>query len=331
LQITVITTKALRQRAMGFSLLALLLTGCGRAPAETLPEVSSHRECLLNLISPLESTQVSGGQDLRITLYLVDQNGLPVEGATVQAELWTPSGKRFASLPCTDRGEGRYLSEYASLSLRGASGTWHVIGKATWDDGQQAEVEGTLQVKPSISEMYQDRYGFWIEHPRIFGLGTGFYNLSESGGLHFEDWLNEDGSGYVILDNYRYNTIGVTFAALEVHWRHVAFPADGAVAIAYAQSLAGSGLHHQDPDTPLTDLAAKTVTFQGRPAWQVLGRGSEYYVSKAANEYPVEWLMFHCPGSDWLWSLVVSTDHEDYMNHLRAVQETFECPPVNWR
>jgi hypothetical protein len=191
LQITVITTKALRQRAMGFSLLALLLTGCGRAPAETLPEVSSHRECLLNLISPLESTQVSGGQDLRITLYLVDQNGLPVEGATVQAELWTPSGKRFASLPCTDRGEGRYLSEYASLSLRGASGTWHVIGKATWDDGQQAEVEGTLQVKPSISEMYQDRYGFWIEHPRIFGLGTGFYNLSESGGLHFEDWLND--------------------------------------------------------------------------------------------------------------------------------------------
>jgi hypothetical protein len=114
-------------------------------------------------------------------------------------------------------------------------------------------------------------------------------------------------------------------------WRSAAFPADGETAIAYAQSLAGTGLHHQDPDTPLTDLAAGAVTFQGRSAWQVLGRGKEYYVAQAASEYPVEWLMFHCPGSDWLWSLVLSTDHEDYMDHLRAVQETFECPPANWR
>jgi len=343
---TVAATYNLRQCTVGFSLLVLLLTGCGGTPAETVPDASPippgaasvapaptlpapRQRGVLTIESPLEDARVKGGGDIRIALYLVDHHGLHVEGATVQAALWTPSGDWFANLPCTDAGRGRYLSDHVTLPLRGAGGTWHLRGKATWNAGQSAEAEGTFEAKPSVSEVYQDRYGFWIEHPRIFGLGTGFYNLSQSGGLHFEDWLHDDGSGYVILDNYRYDAMGVTFAALEIHWRHADFPADEAAAIAFAQSLAGAGLHHQDPDTPLTKLTAETVTFKGHAAWHVVGRGSEYYVSKAAAEYPVEWLIFPCPGSGWLWSLVLSADREDYMEHLRALQESFECPPAN--
>jgi hypothetical protein len=345
---------------MGTILITFLLVGCGipevvptsMSPPTTYAEIpvratpvpptstpptsaptaalhASLQEGLLMIISPLETTQLSGGENLRIAFNLVGQDDLPVEGVSVQGELWTPSGEIFASVPCIDIGKGRYVSEYVGLPLRGAGGTWHIIGKATLKDDQIAEVESTFQAKPSISEAYQKRYGFWIEHPKIFGLGTGFYNLSDAGGLHFEDWVNEDGSGYVILDNYRYTTIGVTFAALEIHWRHVEFPVDEATAIDYAQSLVNTGLHHQDPDTPITNLTAKMVSFQSRSAWQVLGRGNEYYVSKAASDYPVEWLILQCPGSDWLWSLVISTDDEVYVNHLRAVRETFECPPIN--
>ena len=239
----------------------------------------------------------------------------------VQAELWTPGGELYASLPCIDNNNGHYLAEYVRLPFRGAGGPWNIVGKATWDDDQQAEQEGTFQANPSISEMYQNRYGFWIEQPHIFGLGTGFYNLSQSGGLHFEDQLYQDGSGYVELDNYRYDAIGVTFAALEIYWRDAEYPADTASAIAYAQSLVGSGLPHQDPGAPLMELTAKQVTFQDRSTWQVTGRTKEFYVSEAAAEYPVEWLMFTCPGSDWLWTLVISTDREPYMSRLRSVQE----------
>ena len=289
---------------------------------------TSHQEDLLSIITPVESAQMSGGESFRIALNLIDLDDLQVTGATVQAELWHPSGELFANLSCVDKGEGRYLSEYVNLPLLESSGAWQVISTATWEEDQQATAERTFQVKPSISEMYKNRYGFWIEHPHIFGLGSGFYNLHETGGLHFEDWLNEDGSGFVILDNYRYIAIGVTFATLEVHWQSVDFPTDGAAAIAFAESLARPGLHHQDPDTPLTKLSAETVTFQGRSAWQVMGLGSEYYVSKAAAEYSVEWLIFQCPGSDWLWSLVIATDNVDYLNHLRDVQKSFDCPPV---
>jgi hypothetical protein len=338
--------KMMRNLAMCCSLLFLLATGCARKSAGEIPTVSFlpsaiasitptaipheiYQEGLLSIISPLENRQASGGENLRVSLYLVDQDDLPVEGATVRAELWSPDGELFASLPCMDKGEGRYVSEYVSLPLRGARGTWHIVGKATWKDGKQAETKHMIQVNHSISEMYQNWHGFWVEHPRVFALGTGFYNLAESGGLHFEDWLYEDGSGYVILDNYRYNAVGITFATLEVHWRHAEFPADGGTAIAHAQNLAESGLHHQEPDTPLTQLSARKVAFQDREAWQVLGRGQEFYVSKAAAEYPVEFMVFQCPDSDWLWSLVIATDRETYLNHLRAVQQTFECPPVS--
>jgi len=342
----VIAIKKLRQIETVFALFILLFTSCNRETTKTMIAASStpsrtasispiatpnapQRDGLLRIISPLESTEVSGGGDLRIALNLVDHDDLPVEGATVQAELRTPGGELYASLHCIDSRKGSYLSDYVSLPLRGAGGPWHIFAKATWKDDQQAEVEGTFQANPSISEMYQDRHGFWIEPPSIYGLGTGFFNLSEAGGLHFEDWLNKDGSGYVILDNYRYVALGVTFTALEIHWRKVELPPDAASAADYAQSLARTGLHHQDPGAPLTELAAKQVTFQGRSAWLVHGRGSQYYVSKAAAEYPIEWLMFHCPGSDWLWTLVLSTDHEPYMNRLRTLQKTFECPPVD--
>lgn len=349
-----LTSNPGRQRTLIYAVLVILLSGCSGGTSETLqagspipiatetntpqatvtttPDVTpgaSHQGGLLSIISPLEDPELRGGTGLSFEFYLVDHDGLPVEGAEVQVALKHPSSKNNTDLLCVEKGEGRYLCEEVNLPLRGGSGTWQVIGEATWEDGQQAKAERNFRVNPSVSEMYQNRYGFWIEHPRIFGVGTGFYNLRESGGLHFEDWLEKDGSGYVILDNYRYDALGVTFATLEVHWQYLDFPDEGEAVMAYAEKLASSGLHHQDPETPITKVTAKKVTFQDRPAWQVLGRGSEFYVAKAAADYPIEWLIFRCPGEDKLWSLVIASDNAGYMNQLRSVQETFECPPVD--
>jgi hypothetical protein len=311
-------------------LVAFLLAGCtgGSVPSTAMSEASA-QEGHLRIVSPLEDTRLSGGGDLRIALSLVDQDDLPIEGAAVQAELWHPGGELFAEIPCEDRGSGSYLAETVSLPLRGSSGTWRIMVRATLPNGQPAEAESAIRAGPSISEIYLERHGFWVEYPQIFGLGTGFYNLQETGGLHFEDWLNGDGSGYVILDNYRYVAIGVTFATLEVHWQDLDFPEDEADAAAFAASLDGAGFHHQDPDTPLKEMAAEAFTFHGRPAWHVSGLGSEYYVSSAGAEYPVEWLILQCPGSDWLWALVIAADDANYMDHLRTVRNTFKCPLAN--
>jgi hypothetical protein len=335
---------AYRQCMMGIAVLVLLLVGCSSAPTKTVinppiiaPSQTASiapaktptqviRDGELSITSPKKSTQISGGSGLRIAFDLADHDDLPIEGALVQAMLWTPAGEYYASLPGTDQGDGRYLTDNIHLPLRDSAGSWRVVGQAFWNNSKQADVEGTIAVDPSVSEMYQNLYGFWINQPQFYGLGTGFYNLSQSGGLHFEDQLNEDGSGYVLLDNYRYGAIGVTFAALEIHWQDYELPIDAVSAAAYAQTLVGSGLPHQDPDAPIMELKAEQVSFQDRPAWQVSGSTREYYVSKAAAEYPVEWLMFTCPRSDWLWTLVISTDQASYMSRLRTLLATFECP-----
>jgi hypothetical protein len=304
-------------------LLAVIMAACSGAAAEP------SRVARLSITSPQQNTHISGGGDLRIALSLVDQDDRPLEGASVRVELHDPGGNLHGSMLCADRGGGSYVAETITLPLRGSQGTWRIKAHAATPDGLSTGAEGSFNANPSISEIYQDRYDFWVEYPRIFGLGTGFSNLHSAGGLHFEDWLIADGNGLVILDNYRYGTVGVTFATLEVHWLDQRYPVNEQNAISVAQESAEAGLHHQEPEAPLTAMSAQASGFQGRPAWLVSGEGSEFYVSEAASAYPIEWLIFECPGSDWLWSLVIAADEVEYMDHLRTVRSSFACPGMN--
>lgn len=312
-----------RVSLVAYALLALVLAACSGAVSE------QPRVVRLSIISPQDNTHLSGGGDLRIALSLVDQDDRPVDGAEVRIELRDPGGELHGSLPCEDRGSGSYVAETVTLPLRGSRGAWRIKAHATTPDGLSTEVEVTFDANPSVCETYQDQYGFWVEYPRIFALGTGFSNLHSAGGLHFEDWLNADGSGLVILDNYRYGTVGVTFATLEVHWLDQTYPVDEEHAISVAAESSEAGLHHQEPEAPLMAMSAQASEFQGRPAWLITGEGTEYYVSGAGAAYPIEWLIFGCPGSDWLWSLVIAADESEYQDHLRAVRSTFECPGTN--
>jgi hypothetical protein len=278
----------------------------------------------LSMVSPLETTELYGGQPLRPAVHLADCDGRPVEGATVQAELWSPSGDLFAAPPCADKGRGSYLADYVTLPMRGAGGTWRLVASATWGEDSRAQAERTFTGIASPSEMYQSQYGFWVDPPCYFNYNLAMYNLHGTGGFHYEDHAYEDGGGYVILDNYRYNVAGVTFAGLDVHWRHADFPADEIAAIAHVQELAG--LNHQEPDTPITGLTAEPTVFQDRPAWHVIAQWKKAYTTRSASSRPAEWLIFRCPDSDWLWTLAISADKTTYMDYLRGVRQTFECP-----
>jgi hypothetical protein len=288
------------------------------SPANQAP---TRQEGSLTMTFPLGTTELVGGQSLRVTVSLVDDNDQPVGGATVQAELWTPKGDVFATLPCADKGQGRYLSDYVRLPLRGTEGTWRVAAQATWEPDGQAQVEQTFKGLSSFSEELQSLYGFWIELSDLFP-----YNVPHADDPRNKYWPYEDG-GYVILANnfFRGGTYGY-FVMLDVHWRHVNLPTDEAAAVAYVQSLAGP--HGKTMDIPATNLVTEPVSFRGWPAWRVNG----HWESTPANGNPpsgglVEWMVFPCPGSDWLWTVVIATNGEEsYMDDLRTLRETFECP-----
>lgn len=284
---------------IGFYLL-FLLPACQQTPSG---------DGKLTVVFPTETTELAGERWLRVAVSLADRDDQPVEGATVQVELRAPNGDVFATLPCTDQGQGRYLADYVQLPGRGAGGTWRVVAWATWDDGKQARGENTFKGLPSLSEELQSQYGFWIGVPssRAFGYSK-LWHYAQS---------YDDGSGYVLIDNRGHGTV-----RLDVHWRHADFPADEAAARAYARDLPISAEveHILDPE-----LVAQAATFQGRPAWLVTGRllSGHGYTALGGD---IEWVIFQCPDSNWLWTLVIHTSNPTYVEHLRTTRETFECP-----
>ncbi|MBU0492618.1 MAG: hypothetical protein KKA73_11500 [Chloroflexi bacterium] len=285
--------------------LLLLLPACQPEPGDGK----------LTVVFPLETTELAGGQLLRVTITLMDNDGQPVEGAVVQAELRAPDGSVFTTIRCADTGQGRYLADYVTLSLRGAGGEWRVVARATWDDGKQAQAERTFKGLPSFSDEIQSEFGFWIEPPNALDCGYRY--------LRRYPMRYEDGSGWVIISNNCHGIVN-----MEIHWRRADFPADEAAAIAHAQYLADSA---QSDLTRIPDpgLVAEQMTFKGYDTWHVTGRWKSTRESTGLiRKGPIEWMIFRCPNSDWLWTLVILTSSEKvYMDaSLRPAWKTFECP-----
>jgi len=291
---------------IGLCLLVLLLLPACQGPGG---------DGQLTIVFPLETTELAGERSLRVSLSLADNAGQPVEGATVQAELHAPNGDVFATLPCADKGQGRYLADYVQLPTRGAEGTWRVVARATWGDDQQAQAERTFKGLPSLSEELQREYGFWVNVPAPRGFG---YSK-----LWHHAQRYDDGSGYVFIDNRGHGTV-----RLDVHWRRADLPADAAAACTYVRDLplSAEAEHIRDPN-----LVAELTTFQGKSAsaghcvWLVTGRllSGHGYTALGGD---IEWLILRCPDSPWLWTLVIHTSNPTYVEHLRQTRETFECP-----
>jgi hypothetical protein len=312
----------------GWELILLIAFILGAAQCSTVsPAVWSvtpaptHQGNTLSVIFPLETTELAGGQSLRITAYLADQGGRPIVGATVKAELWAPNGSLFATVPGVDSGQGRYLTNYQRLPLQGAAGTWRVVVQATKDGTPITQAERTFKGLMSRSEMYLDKYGFWIEGPDFFSCHARNKN--------FRDGSYRDGGGYLLQENHCHGH-GNSAVYFDVHWHVADWPADETAAIAYVRSLVVSIDH--DPDNPGTDLATERTMFQGWPAWRVTGvwHAAPTYGNTPLTGGPVEWTIFRCPDSphDWLWTLVVTTSSgaTSFMDDLRALQNRFECP-----
>ncbi|MBU0492624.1 MAG: hypothetical protein KKA73_11470 [Chloroflexi bacterium] len=294
---------------LGCLLLVPLLAGCQVGEDDRL-----------TIVYPTATTERTGGQTLRITLSLADNDGQPVDGAMVQADLQLPDGSVLTTLDCVDKGQGHYLADYVTLPLRGAGGEWRVIARATWGDGQQARAERAFKGLPSVSERLQKQYGFWIDPPNLFE-----YNEVHPADPHFEERIYPDGGGYVLLENNIPRGTSHLVVNLDVHWQAVSFPADEAAAIAHVRGLGAMNRHNSNP--PSLVQAAQQTTFQGRPAWIITGQW-EYQRSERTSSVlrPAEWLILSCPGSAWVWTIAISTNEPAYMDDLRVLRETFECP-----
>jgi hypothetical protein len=294
-------------------LLLLLLPACQQGPSDGK----------LTVAFPTETTERAGGGALRVTIALVDNDNQPVTGATVQAELRAPNGSVFATLPCADTGQGRYLADYVSLPLKGSKGTWRVVARATWAGDKQAQGESTFKGLVSPSEDIQNQAGCWVEMPKSYDCGDR--------DLVYKVWHAPDGTGYVLINNHCHGSL-----CLNVYWQRADFPADEAAASAHARPLAAIFESRTGAIVELTDvlepnLAVERATFKGQPAWHVSGEWKRTVVDDLSGSNPggsIEWMILRCPGSNYLWTVAIATtrDGDADRENLRTTREKFECP-----
>ena len=306
----------------------VLLAGCGTGVFESPtsesinpPTPCSIAESELNILYPLPYNELIGGQELRVTLSVSDQHGNPIEGINSRVELWSPSNELYADLECIDQNQTRCLTDPVTLPLRNAAGTWSILARTELEDSTSLENTGPFQVLRSFSEGLEENYGFWLDtsSPLFAYAGPPFADPK----LKFHPYLR---GGYVILSNSKISGGVEGFVMLDLHWRPLDYPPNTDSALAYTQDLAGP--HGMTVD--YLDLEAKETEFQGTPAWRVTGYWEEPIITGVnrlgETTYPVEWLIFPCPESDYTWTILITARNPDDLPGLREMAGTFECP-----
>jgi hypothetical protein len=275
----------------------------------------------LNILYPLPYNELIGGQELRVTLAVYNPDGTPIKGIKSQVELWSPANELFVELECIDQGKGRCLADPIVLPIRNAAGTWSILASAELEDGTSLKSSGPFQVIRSFSEGLEEHYGFWLDtNSSLFAYaGPPFADPK----LKFHPYAE---GGYVILSNSRISGGVEEFVMLDVHWNLAEFPEDSEGAIFHIQELAGP--HGMTVD--YLDLKAEEKKFQGTPAWRIKGYWEEPIIARVnrlgETTYPVEWLLFTCPDSEYTWTILITARNPNDMPGLREIAGTFVCP-----
>jgi hypothetical protein len=304
-----------REVSILFILYLLSLNCC--SPTPVLDNQQS--EYNLTIVYPQLSTELVGGQSFRTTIILKNDKDEPVEGASVEATLWTPDGDEFTTFACSDKNNGRYLADHVALPLKNSQGIWRITLRAEMGDELIANGEGQFVGRNSYSERLQALFGFWIELTDLFD-----YYVPNAEDPLLKRYTYKNG-GYVILaNNLTTAQLFNPFVILDVHWRQSELPQDENDAVNYVLNLAGP--HGKTLELSPNDLMAEPANFRGWNAWHVTGWWEQRNALGHTEEpAPLDWMIFRCPGSDWLWTILLTTNEMVYLDDLRSIRETFEC------
>jgi hypothetical protein len=301
-------------------LIALLVCLVTQNCFATVPENNEAEEGYeLSIVYPTEETELVGGQNFRTTLFLTDYSNQPIEGASLEAELWTPDGDLFQSLNFTDKNGGRYLADSVTLPLRNSQGIWQVTARAVIGNDVIAQRSWQFISQQSYNEQIQDLFGFWIDLSDLFS-----YNVPNAEDPQLKTYSYDNGGYLILANNLRPGGLDSPFVILDVHWRFEKFPDDQNTAKDYVISLAGP--HGITLDLSPAELYASQDSFLDWPAWHVTGVWNRYdALGNPIQDAPLDWMIFNCPGSDWLWTILFTSNDGKFRDDPELIRQTYSC------
>jgi hypothetical protein len=239
----------------------------------TLPPAEPIR---VSLLYPTAEHQIEMGQSIRLVAQVQNLSGERVNNAMVFAVMIDPNGAIMGQVNLTVGEDGVYRSETWTLPHRTTAGEWTVHLGATANRGGATD-DGHFTSLPSTSEVLLERYGFWLDAPRLKNIVPTL--MAERGDIHngMIRWGGAIPAQHVLPANW-----------VDVHWRSGRYPLETAEDVR-AFMLGEIGEINFSTIREIGPF--ERTTFQGWDAWKVGGRGQ-------VKQDQVEWMVFYVPEVD---------------------------------
>jgi hypothetical protein len=155
------------------TLLRLLITACLAQTTACAPNVqptnSLQADLTVEILYPIQTTEVEMGQSLKSIVKVSDKEGKTVGNAQVTLSFKDSESRLVASIPAAFGSGDVYRSEAWNVPHKTREGIWTLSVEAK-TDADQGTVTTAFHVKNSTSETLLYKYGFWADSPSLKGI-----------------------------------------------------------------------------------------------------------------------------------------------------------------
>ena len=238
----------------------------------------------IDLLYPGADSQAEMGQSVKFIVRVTDASGQAVPDAQVTLTLHDANGQSAVTTTAAAGKGGVYRTEAVPIPHRTAEGHWQISIEAKTAQAQ-GRGSGSFKIKNSTSEVLLNKYGFWLDAPRLKGIVPQL--VAEKGDARngLIRWGGQIPSQHVLPENW-----------VELHWREGNYQLDDPDAVRkfLFEQLGELGF------TPVREIGPfKATRFQQWDAWQAEARG-------LLGVTQMEWMVFYAPEVNKTYALATT-------------------------
>jgi hypothetical protein len=259
------------------SLALMMLISCGGGKLD----VGSQQSLSIFLLYPTEGTTFQMGKVVKCSLQVTDEKNNPIKDAKLTLSFYDPTGKVIGEVPAVTQQGGGYRGADFVIPHRSQPGPWRLAVRAQQDNAA-GEASWILQVANSTSEYLLEKYGFWLDAPRMRNIEPMLVTENGDAQNGLIRWGGLLTNQHIFVENW-----------VELHWRAGRFPLESPEMVRsfFLDELGDLGF------TPLREMGVfERTTFKQWPAWQAKARGQ-------LSRYDIQWLVFYAEEVDKTFAL----------------------------
>ncbi len=261
------------------SILLALLTACAAQTPSPMPVPI--QDLTIQVLYPIETTEVEMGQSFKSIIKVLDAGGEVVKDAEVVVSLDNAEDHAVANIPAMFGSGDVYRTDTRSIPHKMQAGSWTLTVRAK-SGAHEGVAAVDFHVNDSVSEKLLHQYGFWIDSPSLRGIVP---SLSKEQGDALNGaiaWGGVIPSQHIFPESW-----------IEVQWRAGKFDLSTASRLRefMLNTLGNPGVYFtRDIET------LEQTKFKNWDAWKLKVRGQ-------LTRYDEQWVIFYAPEVDKTYAI----------------------------